>query len=203
MDRRIIFTNKKDIRKKIKLKRDTQTQKKIDKKSKVIINKLMSTHEYKKSRFIFVYISFGKEVKTHEFIKNALKKGRKIGVPLTNINTKEMICSEIKDFDKELKVETFGILEPKKKYVRKVKIDKIDLVIVPIVAFDKMLYRIGYGAGFYDRFLKMLKPDIPKIGLAFKLQMINSVPIDKYDISLNAVITEKNVYKRKSWNIKK
>lgn len=194
---------KKEIRNKTKLKRDAQTREEINRKSKIIIDKLISTQEYKKSKFIFVYVSFGKEVKTHKFIKKVLKEGKRIGVPLTNINTKEMICSEIKDFDKELGIETFGILEPKKKYVRKVRIDKMDLVIVPCVAFDKRCFRVGYGGGFYDRFLKILKPDIPKIGLAFKLQMINSVPIDEYDISLNTVITEKNVYKRKSWNIKK
>lgn len=76
-----------------------------------------------------------------------------------------------------------------------VQVDKkyLDYVIVPIVAFDDRLYRIGYGKGYYDHFLKDL--DVIKIGVAFDCQKVNQIEIDENDIKLDLIITEKNTYR--------
>lgn len=192
------INNKSILRKNIRLKRDAQVLSEINRKSRIIIEKLISTDEYRRAKFIFVYVSFGSEVNTCEFIKKALKSGKRVGIPLTDIKKREMICSEIKDFEMELEPKTFGILEPRNEHIRKVGIDKIDLVIVPCVAFDRKCFRVGYGGGFYDRFLKKLKPYVSTIGLAYELQIIDSISIDEHDMPLNVVITEENVYKRES-----
>ena len=61
--------------------------------------------------------------------------------------------------------------------------------------FDRNAYRIGYGFGYYDRFLKTIKKEIVKIGLAFDLQVVDKIPVEKHDVCLNIVITEKEIIK--------
>ena len=68
--------------------------------------------------------------------------------------------------------------------------EAIDLIFCPVVAFDNMLNRLGYGGGFYDRYLRRLPSYIPKIGVAFEVQKVNDVPIDKNDLKLDYFVTE-------------
>ena len=68
--------------------------------------------------------------------------------------------------------------------------EAIDLIICPVVAFDNMLNRLGYGGGFYDRYLRRLPSYVPKIGVAFEVQKVNDVPIDKNDLKLDDIVTE-------------
>ena len=91
-----------------------------------------------------------------------------------------------------LKVNKYGIPEPEKK-----KIVYPDILLIPLVAFDKNLNRLGYGGGYYDRFIKKLskKKKILKIGLAFSVQKINKVPINVYDQKLDYVVTNKHIIK--------
>ncbi|MDP4107760.1 MAG: 5-formyltetrahydrofolate cyclo-ligase, partial [Bacillota bacterium] len=74
--------------------------------------------------------------------------------------------------------------------IRKIQPSKIDLVVVPGVAFDIRRNRIGYGGGYYDRFLKKTSFACFKVGLAFEAQIADEVPIDRYDVPLHMVITE-------------
>jgi 5-formyltetrahydrofolate cyclo-ligase len=85
----------------------------------------------------------------------------------------------------------FGILEPRKESARIFNPEEIDLVIVPGVAFDEHRNRIGFGAGFYDRFLESVRPSCAKIGIAFEFQIYDEVPVEEHDIPLDLVITEK------------
>jgi len=82
----------------------------------------------------------------------------------------------------------FGILEPTKGST--VDPCLIDIVLLPGVAFDQECYRLGYGGGFYDRFLPRLSPNAIKIGIAFGMQMVDRVPRDPHDIPLDGVCTE-------------
>lgn len=68
--------------------------------------------------------------------------------------------------------------------------EAIDLIVCPVVAFDNMLNRLGYGGGFYDRYLRRLPSYVPKIGVAFEVQKVNDVPIDKNDLKLDYFVTE-------------
>jgi len=94
--------------------------------------------------------------------------------------------------NKLLKLNKYGIPEPEK--VKKVL---PDIILVPIVAFDKHLYRIGYGGGYYDRYIEKItnKKKIFKIGVAYSFQKISKVPINKYDKKLDIIITEKYILK--------
>ena len=95
-------------------------------------------------------------------------------------------------FSKDLKKGAYGILEPKKLIANEVSEDQIDIVLVPAVACDQSCNRIGYGKGYYDRWLKKI-PKKARIGLAYESQITGTLPKDKKDVQLGMVITEKRL----------
>lgn len=91
---------------------------------------------------------------------------------------------------KDLQLSNYGILEPEET-AEEIMINHMDLAIVPGVAFDPKGGRVGYGGGFYDRFFSNLQVKIKKIALAYEFQILDRVPIEEHDISIDAIITEK------------
>ncbi|GFN34324.1 5-formyltetrahydrofolate cyclo-ligase [Tepidimicrobium xylanilyticum] len=184
--------DKKAMRKEILEKRSKLTEEEIREKSNIIKEKLMGLDKFKKSKFIFSFISFGDEVDTHNIIKEALNLGKRIGVPITVPEKRRLLVSELYDFDKELELGYYNILTPKKEYIREVDPKEIDMVLVPGVVFTPDGYRIGYGGGYYDRFFNK-NDKLFKIGLCFDLQIAEKIPVDIYDIPVNCIITEKKI----------
>ncbi|MBU0627664.1 MAG: 5-formyltetrahydrofolate cyclo-ligase [Nanoarchaeota archaeon] len=164
-------------------KRNALSKDEIIKKSSIIKNNLFSSQEYKKSKVIMFYVSFGSEVNTMEMIKEALKE-KTVCVPV--VEKDRMIASIIDRIDDLNKKNEYKILEPTN--IQKIESKEIDLVIVPGVVFDKTAHRIGYGKGYYDKFLKDFKGK--KIGLAFNMQIMEIIPKDRWDIGLDKVISE-------------
>lgn len=159
--------------------------------SKKIITSLKNSDFYKNSKTIMTFISFGSEIDTHEFIKSSLSDGKRITVPVTFHESREMKPSQVLDFE-ELEPGYFNILTPKDEFIRYIDPMEIDLVIVPGAVFDKDGYRIGYGGGFYDRFLSSkINKDAIKIGIAFDLQVIDNVPREEFDVPVDFILTEK------------
>jgi len=176
---------KRALRKEILDKRNRMKKEDIIKKSRGIREKLFLMPEFMNSKTIAFYISFGSEVFTHSMIKELLGKKR-ILAPKTTDN--EIIFSEIGDFN-ELKPGKFNILEPVD--IKEADHNKIDLIIVPGIVFDKKGHRIGYGYGFYDKLLK--KINCKKIGLAFSLQIVDKIPKEDYDVAVDKIVTEEEV----------
>jgi len=174
-------------------KRSSLTEQEIKEKSKKVIDNLSSLEEFQKAKNILFYVSVNNEVDTQEIIKELLKE-KSIIIPYTIKNKPAIFLSELKDFV-ELEPKTFGMLEPKEKYIREFDGEKLDLVIVPGIVFDKNGHRIGYGYGYYDRFLKTIKKDVVKIGLAFDFQLIDKIPEEEHDVPLDVVVTGKEVVK--------
>ena len=134
-------------------KRDSLSKEEIKEKSSKIKDKLYSLIEFNRAKNIMFYVSFKSEVDTQEIIKELLKiKEKKVLVPYVIEDDLRLHVSELKDFN-ELEPKTFGILSPKEPYTREFNPDKVDIVIVPGIAFDRTGHRIGYGYGYYDRFL--------------------------------------------------
>ena len=139
---------------------------------------------------IGLYYPIGSEVSTIDIIQYLRKKKYIISLPVLEKNSK-MSFYEWQD-KSPLKINNFGIPEP-------IKFKKIKptTLIIPIVAFDVKLNRLGYGGGFYDRFISKLEKTnkILKIGLALSCQKINKVPINRFDKKMNYILTENKVYK--------
>ena len=143
-----------------------------------------------KNKNIGLYYPIGSEVSTIEIIQHLRKKKYTISLPVLDKNSK-MSFYEWKN-KSPLKINNFGIPEP-------IKLKKItpSTLIIPMVAFDAKLNRLGYGGGFYDRFISKLEKNkkILKIGLALSCQKINKVPTNRFDKKMNYILTENKVYK--------
>lgn len=180
---------KKDIRKKIIDYRDSIDLSLRKQWDESIFNKLTNCELYKKAHTIFSFVSFKSEVDTHNIIKHAIKKGKTICVPKIESKQKGIEIFKVRDFT-QLKKGYFDILEPDETCPAAVS-GEIDLILMPGVAFDRQGGRIGYGAGFYDRFLSDMKKRADKIALAYDFQLLNSVPMDEHDVRIDGIITEK------------
>lgn len=177
---------KKELRKEIIKKRDELdcTEKKI--KDKKIIEKLKGTKEYKEAKEIFIYIGFGSEINTKILIEDALEDGKEVCVP--KVINKEMVFIKINSLE-NLVTSNYGILEPvgdKNNF----NVDNLGLIIMPGLAFDKQGNRLGYGGGYYDKFLSNNKINVKKIALAYNFQILDKVPSEEHDIKVDSIITE-------------
>jgi len=177
--------DKKAIREKICLVRKNLPKEAILKKSKEIIETLTGLKEYVDAERVMSYISLDEEVDTKEFIKNELSLGKTLVVPFME---KDVIqVSKLKNL--EFAKGRFGVLEPVKKEIYS---DKIDLVLVPGIAFDINGSRIGFGKGYYDMFLEKFRTPL-KIGLAFEEQIVEPILAEKHDKQVDMIITDKRV----------
>ncbi len=181
---------KRRIRKEILSKRDREPEDLRRKKSRKIKKKLFSLKEFKKAPTILFYYSKGSEVETKEMMEETLRKGKRVLLP--KVREREIYLGEIKDLKKDVEKGSFGILEPKETY-RKTTPKGIDMVILPGIVFDLKGERIGYGKGYYDRFLKKFPRTIPLIGLAYDFQVINNISGKKHDRRVSKIITETQI----------
>lgn len=157
----------------------------VRKKSDEIFKKVSKTKEFLDAENVMVYMSLGNEVCADKLIKHALEMGKNVIVPVM-VND-EIIPCKIDNID-NLKIGRFGIREPED---RRVWQGGIDLVIVPGVGFDKKGGRIGFGKGYYDRFLE--KKPSKKIALAYSFQIVDDTFSGEHDIPMDKIITEEEL----------
>ena len=180
---------KSNIRKKILKVRENNNKAKIYIKFSRIYNLLKKISNFKK-KIIGGYYPVNSEIDDLEILKEFEKKKIKISLPLIKKNFKMNFiqCS----LNNPFVVNKYGIPEPCEG-----KVVNPDILLVPLVAFDKSLNRLGYGAGFYDRLIQSLrkKKKIITIGLAFDFQEVYLIPFSKYDQKLDYIVTNKKILK--------
>ena len=155
-----------------------------------LIFKLIREHFYKKKITIAGYYPSNYEVNILNFLEKISKKKFKIALPVINSSGGMSFRSWI--FKEPLYVNKFGILEPKSSKKKIIP----DLIMVPLVAFDNRLNRIGYGKGYYDRSLKKInkiKKNAISLGIAYSFQKCQKIPINKHDFKLDYIFTEKGI----------
>ncbi len=184
---------KNEIRKKVLGERKSMPLPEVSEKSDKILEYILESDFYKNAEVIMAYIDFRNEVMTEKLIKKATSEGKRVVIPISIVETRQLVLSEIIDYDNELEPGAYGILEPKKEYIREVDPQLVDLVLVPGVAFDRRGFRIGYGAGYYDRFLERVRPETKKVALAFDLQMVEHAHEDEHDFPVQYIVTESGV----------
>lgn len=175
---------KSQIRSKIFIRLKLQKEEFRGRKSRIIKKKLFGMQIFRQARTLMFYIAFGGEVDTKEMIKEAQKLGKMIAVPVCKEDRLMHPC--VLDPKAKLVRGPYGVWEPAIK--KRVKLDDLDLVIVPGVAFDKKGNRLGRGKGCYDYFLKRLHHRAPCVGLAFNFQILPAVPATNEDVKVNRVI---------------
>lgn len=177
------MVTKKDIRNRILEVRGQLTQKDWDNKSQQICRRVVTHPLFLAAEEIYCYISFHHEVDTREIIQTAWQQGKRVAAP--KVDGKEMEFFYVTS-PADLKAGYCNIMEP----VTQEKADASDaLVIMPGAAFDRECQRIGYGGGFYDKYLER-HPRYSRLALAFDLQITDYIPADTYDIKPEVIITE-------------
>lgn len=187
--------NKNETRKKILEVRGKLSEGELTEKSDAIFEKVLESSCFQSASLIMCYVDFRNEVKTGSFISECLRNGRRLALPVIESynGRKELIPYEIKDPSKDLSKGTYGIMEPIAGAAKRIEPGSIDLVIVPGVAFDIKKHRMGYGAGYYDRFLGSLKPACVKVGVAFDIQVLDEIPVEAHDFAMDLIITERRI----------
>jgi len=167
------------------LRKELLSLRKSGKCGSICIRMLEKYPEFLKAKTVFCYISAHGEVDTYNLIKELLKTKRVV-VPYCVDNDGNMIASEIASLD-DLQDGRFGIPEPvsPKEFPK----SEIDFVIVPGIAFDEEGYRLGYGKGYYDRFLSDISPY--KLGVCQEKFFFKALPHSEYDIKMNKVLITK------------
>ena len=161
------------------------------------IHKLLLEHPaVTAAEHFFLYIHFRSEVETMPLLQHLLALGKTVSVPLTLQKERKLLAVQITDTAHQLEPGCFRILEPTQEQVALATIDPrtIEIALVPGSVFDQQGGRLGYGGGFYDRFLAQEAPQALRIGLAFAIQRTEQVPLEPHDQLMDILITEEQCY---------
>lgn len=178
---------KKELRKLVKQKLSHLDKEQIFSYTDLIAETLFQQRKWIEAEVIGITVSRGNEVETRGIIERAWKDGKKIAIPKCFPENKNMIFYIFTDYS-QLEEVYFGLKEPKINETVAVNHNEIHLLIVPGVVFTEKGYRIGYGGGYYDRYLSSFKG--ATISLLFECQFNQDIPIEKHDIPVQQLITE-------------
>ena len=175
------------IRKQIFAARKQCSDAQVEEWSHQITDQVLKLSEFMKANHILAYADYNHEVMTRYIIEEAWKAGKEVAVP--KVVGKDMVFYRLTDFS-QLEPGYFGIPEPVRGEI--VKWEDA-LMVMPGVAFDPENNRVGYGGGFYDKYLEK-HPNLHAIAIAFELQMYRELPFEEHDIKPEKVVTEKQSY---------
>ncbi len=188
--------NKTEIRKLVAKTRNNSLDDNINNLSHKVFNNLINSelfiNQIDKCKVVFMYASYNHEASTNEFFWFFKSKGYAIGFPrITDSKERKMSFFKVDELS-ELSVGYKGILEP----ISNVCLDELvnkAIMLVPVVGFDTLCNRVGYGGGYYDRYISSMTPQY-KVGIGFEFQKFNKVDSDELDIKLDYIVTEKQIY---------
>lgn len=179
--------SKTEVRRFVKNKKRELSTEEIAQRSRRIVRKIFRLDEYQNACRIYAYVSYNQEVSTFEFMRQVLADGKTLLVP--KVYEDVMRFHEISDLD-ELRPGAYGIMEPDNE-----KFDTVGqgFMLLPGLAFDRKGHRLGYGGGFYDKYLNE-NPCHHKTALAYDFQVFEEIPFEAYDIPVDCLVTEGNLY---------
>ncbi|MBU1113172.1 MAG: 5-formyltetrahydrofolate cyclo-ligase [Candidatus Omnitrophica bacterium] len=189
----VVNREKQQLRKKLLAKLLSLTNEEIKRRSKDVTNRLSTLPIYRKAKKVMAYYPLKGEVDILEMVRKAIKTKR-FFFPVVDKNAKELQVHEVKDLETDFIRGPFGVSQPDPRKTKKCDSNQIDMVIVPGLSFDYQHNRLGRGAGFYDRFLQGLTPSIKKVGIAFDLQIVKSLPAHhSLDQKVDIIVSESEV----------
>ena len=180
----MVIVDKRALRRRIGALKQAMTPARAEEASRRLARRFFETEQYRSARSIYAYMSFGREVDTRPIIERCFADGKRVAVP--KIIDKQMVFIRIEDFG-GLSEGAFGIPEP----IRNTPVadDADALILIPGLAFDFRGHRVGYGGGYYDRYLAS-HPGHPTIALCFDYQMFDRLDAEAHDIPVDLVIAD-------------
>ena len=174
--------DKRELRGQIRALKRQMTEEMICKKSETLCRLFTATESYRNAKALYGYMSYNQEVRTLPILEQALKDGKRVAIP--KCYGPEMRFIWIEDLT-QVEKSSFGIPEPIAD--TPVADDKTALVLMPGMAFDPQGRRIGYGGGYYDKFLAA-EPEHPTVALCFDFQMVEQLPVEEFDVPVELVL---------------
>jgi 5-formyltetrahydrofolate cyclo-ligase len=159
---------------------------------------LLSWGKYLSSRHLFCYVSFRSEVNTFPIIVTSLGMGKTVSVPRIDMDSGEMRAYVIQDTGPSLESGAYGILEPVRGCTE-LDYEKLELIIAPGLAFTPQGLRLGYGGGFYDRFMAR-HAHATVCALTYDRLIVDQIPVKEHDIPVDYLVTESGVKSAKREN---
>ncbi len=187
---------KKELRQKYRALRDSFGEEFIQKASASACINLATTQEFIDADTVLLYYPINNEISPLPLFELCLKTGKAVAFPVCQNENSTLVFRKIDALD-TLSRTRFGLLEPNEN-CEIIQITKNTVCVVPALLFSRKGYRLGYGKGFYDRFLSDFEGT--SVGFSYSLTLCDEIPKDKYDIPLNMIITESEVLKIASKN---
>ncbi len=157
--------------------------------SRQIVNHAINWIEKKRADAVLTYLNMRSEVETGGLLDYLLVQNKVVLAPVMNTKQRSFTPHRIIDPKKDLVLHPYGMYQPNPATCPPFPLDQIDLIFVPGVAFDRKGYRIGYGVGFYDRFLPQC-PQAVWMGLAYEAQIVTNTFPQPWDVPLHQILTE-------------
>ncbi|HSK90983.1 MAG TPA: 5-formyltetrahydrofolate cyclo-ligase [Euzebyales bacterium] len=159
--------------------------------SAVVRDRLAALEVVASAQTLLAFAAFGSEVDLDPLLEDRIAAGVGVFLPFVErFSPPTLEIARVRDLAGDLRPTRLGIREPDPQRRRSARVDRLDVVIAPGVAFDALGRRIGYGSGFYDRLLPRLRPGTPVIAAAFAVQIVAAVPEAAHDVRVDAVVTE-------------
>jgi 5-formyltetrahydrofolate cyclo-ligase len=184
---------KSEIRSETLARRDVLSDKERAEKSQAIMERLFDFANFLEARIVMYYVNSSSEVITEAMIRKTLKYEKIVALPLIDQTKKHIVPLKIDDLDKDILPGYRGIREPIPQRCKVIPVEQINLAIIPGIAFDERGGRIGYGTGFYDKFIPGLDVTTRKVALAFECQIVQQIPMEPHDRYIDIIITEKRI----------
>ncbi|MCP1125174.1 5-formyltetrahydrofolate cyclo-ligase [Bacillus sp. AFS018417] len=179
---------KKRLRKEILQRMNALSEEQYTTLSAKIVDSLYKQREWIEAKTIGITLSMEREVNTYAIIEKAWEEGKAIVVPKCNRETRTMTFRQITNFE-QLETVYMNLREPDPSITEEVSAEEIDLLLVPGVAFTRKGERVGYGGGYYDRYLVNYKEKT--LSLVFDFQIVSHIPVEPFDKTVQKIITEK------------
>lgn len=161
----------------------------IEQASSLITKKVLALPWFEAARSVGCYLALPREVQTKDLIEKCWRLGKRVCVPALRAQSRDYELAWL-EAGEETTLGAANIPQPKK--IRRVRPNEVNLMIAPAMAFDRGGHRVGHGHGHYDRL--MAKCSGYKIGLVFEVQIVDEAPAEAQDVSVDLVVTERNIY---------
>jgi 5-formyltetrahydrofolate cyclo-ligase len=182
---------KSDLRRAALGRRRGLTAQDIRRRSAAAGSHLFALPELAAAQVVMFFVSFGTEVDTVPMIRRALADGKRVAAPRADPERRTLTPCEIRDPDEDLAVGAHDIREPRAECAA-VELEAIDVVVVPAAVWGEDGYRLGYGGGYYDRFLGRVEKAV-RAGVGLEVQVVPTVPHGRHDLPVDILVTEAGV----------
>jgi len=185
-------SEKKELRRRLHEVRDSLSPDQVKEFSESIHQNINRLDDFRQARRVHVYLPIARqnEVDTMPIATELLENGRTVIVPITQFDDHSLRHVQLERLD-NLVVNKWKVPEPPEPHDNSVLPTDLDIVLVPMLGGDTQGNRLGYGRGYYDRFLKQVR--CPKVGLLFECCLVKQVPAEEHDVVLDYIVTDKRV----------